>query len=164
MDKKLRKHENILVNSGGGVILFAVWGVAKVNLYIGLSSSFLGELKKTAVENGMDANFIVAIMGVIAALILLWQLCTRLYIGINAIAEGKGKNKGWAYLVMTGFFLVTDIQSQWQIWVVNFMHNWAGFNISMPIAFLLEMVSVYGLVELLVSGIWVKKLRKMRKE
>lgn len=164
MDKKLRKYENLLVNSGGGVILFAVWGVAKVNLFMGLSSSFLGEVEKAALENGVDGDTIMAVMGVVAALILLWQLCTRLYIGINAIAEGKGKKKGWAYLVMTGFFLVTDIQAQWQILVANFSNNWAGFNISMPIAFLLEMVSVYGLVELLVSGIWVKKLRKMRKE
>ena len=164
MEKKLRKRENLLVDAGKGVILFAVWSVAKVNLYLGMSSFILEELHKAALEYGVSEKVLLLLMGSLLAVILLWMLGSRLYIGLNAIAEGKGKKKGWAYLVLTAILLLTDMQSFWQVNLVSFLFGGLKNAFSMSVSFVLELVSLYILLELLICGIRVKRLRKMEKE
>ena len=164
MEKKLRKRENLLVDAGKGVILFAVWSVAKVNLYLGMSSFILEELHKAALEYGISEKALIVLMGSLLAVILLWMLGSRLYIGLNAIAEGKGKKKGWAYLVLTAILLLTDMQSFWQVNLVSFLFGGLKNAFSMSVSFVLELVSLYILLELLICGIRVKRLRKMEKE
>ena len=164
MEKKLRKRENLLVDAGKGVILFAVWSVAKVNLYLGMSSFILEELHKAALEYGISEKALIVLMGSLLAMILLWMLGSRLYIGLNAIAEGKGKKKGWAYLVLTAILLLTDMQSFWQVNLVSFLFGGLKNAFSMSVSFVLELVSLYILLELLICGIRVKRLRKMEKE
>ena len=164
MEKKLRKQQNQLVDAGTGVILFAVWSVAKVNLFLSVSSFFLDELYDYAAQYGISEKFLLGTIAVITVGILLWQLCTRIYIGINAIAEGKGQKKGWAYLVLTAFFVITDVQTQWHIFITNFIMTGDGFTPSMVVSFCLEVVSIYVLMDLLISGIRVKRLRKTMKE
>ena len=164
MDKKLRKRENLLVDAGKGVILFAVWSVAKVNLYLGMSSFILEELQKAALEYGVSEKVLLLLMGSLLAVILLWMLGSRLYIGLNAIAEGKGKKKGWAYLVLTAVLLLTDMQTFWQVNLVSILFSGLKNAFSMSVSFVLELVSLYMLLELLICAIRVKRLRKMEKE
>ena len=164
MDKKLRKRENLLVDAGKGVILFAVWSVAKVNLYLGMSSFILEELHKAALESGVSEKTLIVLMGSLLAVILLWMLGSRLYIGLNAIAEGKGKKKGWAYLVLTAVLLLTDMQTFWQVNLASILFGGLKNAFSMSVSFVLELVSLYILLELLICGIRVKRLRKMEKE
>ena len=164
MDKKLRKQQNLLVDAGTGVILFAIWSVAKVNLYLGVSSFLLEELNKAALEYGVSEKVLLLLMGSILALVLLWMLCSRLYIGLNAIAEGKGRKRGWAYLVLTAVLLLTDMQTFWQVNLVSILFGGLQNAFSMSVSFVLELVSLYMLLELLICGIRVKRLRKMEKE
>ena len=103
-------------------------------------------------------------VGSLLAMILLWMLGSRLYIALNAIAEGKGKKKGWAYLVLTAILLLTDMQSFWQVNLVSFLFGGLKNAFSMSVSFVLELVSLYMLLELLICGIRVKRLRKMEKE
>ena len=164
MERELRKFQNMLVDAGTGVILFAVWSVARVNIYLGLSHFIIEELNRTAQEIGISETFFLIFMASMVAGVLLFMLGTRLYIGLNAIAEGKGKAKPFAYLVLTAVLLVTDIHTNLQVFGVD--RILAGEKISMELimGICMELASVYVLLEVLISGIRVKILRKRMKE
>lgn len=163
MEKELRKCQNRLVDAGVGVILFAIWSVAKVNLYLGLSMFPIDQLYETADEVGINEKFFLAFMITIAAAILLWQLSTRLYIGLAAVAEGKGKKKGWGYLVLTAVLLIIDIQTSWENFIVERILAGEGLSVNLITGICMEAAAVYVMLELLISGIIVKKLRRQMK-
>ena len=164
MEKKLRKQRHLLVEAGTGVILFAIWSVAKVNLYLGLSSFSLDDLYETAAELGINEKFFLVFMGVVVAAILLWHLSTRLYIGLSATAEGKGTPKGYGYLVLAAILLVTDLQSNWQAFGLDRVLAGEKMSMNLITSLCMEAASLYVLLELLISGFRVKQMCKKRKE
>lgn len=164
MNKELRKQQNHLVDAGTGVVLFAVWSVAKMNLFLALSPKFSEELEKGMELLGMDADWILAVIAAIFVIILLWQLVVRLYIGICATAEGKGKPKGYAYLVVTAILLVTDFQTNWQTFGVERILAGEKMSVDLITGICMELASMYVFVTLLISGIRVKMLKRKMKE
>ena len=62
MEKELRKRQSQLVEAGAGVILFAIWSMAKVNLFLGLSSISMDDLYDVAVEVGIDEIYFLVFM------------------------------------------------------------------------------------------------------
>ena len=164
MEKELRKCQNTLVEAGTGVILFAVWSVVKINLYFGLSTFDFEEVYHVAADFGLDEKMFLIIMVIVIAAILLWQLGIRTYIGLSAAAEGKGKTKGYGYLVWAAILVVTDIQINWQAFGVDRILAGEGISVNLITSLCMELASVYVLMELLISGIRVKRLRKKMNE
>ena len=164
MEKELRKQQNLLVDAGTGVILFAVWSVVKVNLYLGLSLFPMEQLYEVAAEVGLSEKFFLAFLVTILVGILLWQFGIRLYIGLSAAAEGKGKNKSWMYLVVAALLLITELQFNWETFGVDRILAGEGLTANQIIGICMEIASAYVLLELLISGTRVKILRKKRKE
>lgn len=160
MEKELRKRENLLVDAGLGVILFAVWSVVRINLYLASSSFIVEEIYKEAKTVGIDGKFLLIFMIIIAAGILVWQLVTRLYIGLSANADGKGKEKSWAYLVFAAILLLTDLQSYYKAFHVDKILAGEGLELDLIPGLCLEAASLYVLMELLIAGVRVKILRK----
>lgn len=167
MSRKLRKQQNLLVDAGMGVILFAIWSVVQVNLYLGLSSFSVEEFRKAAESIGLgmlELDFFIIFITVILVAILLWQLGIRLYIGLCATAEGKGTKKGWAYLVLAAMLLVINLRSSFQIFIVDRLLAGEKLSVNLVTCICMEAASLYVLLELLISGIRVKMLRKKMKE
>lgn len=164
MNKELRKQQNLLVDAGVGVILFAVWSVAKVNLYLGLSPFLLEEVSEVAEFFGLNDILFLAFMITVVVGVLLFQLGVRLYIGLRATAEGKGKNKGYGYLIVTAVLLITDFQTNWQTLGVERILAGEGMTVNLITCVCMEAASLYVLMELLISGIRVKIMRKKMKE
>ena len=99
--------------------------------------------------------------------VLLWQLSIRMYIGLSATAEGKGKTKGWLYLAVTGLVMAAELQIAWEAFGIDRILAGEVLEIyaivSAIISFIMELASAYVLLELLISGICVKLLRKKMK-
>ena len=163
MERKLRKYQNRLVDAGMGVILFAVWSVAKVNLYLGLSTFPMEELHKTALEFGISEKHLLLFIITIIAVILLCQLSVRLYVGLSAAAEGKGKPKSYSYLVLAVVLFIIEIQTAVQSFGVDRILAGEELSINLITGLCMEAASIYVLLELMTSGICVKKLRKKMK-
>lgn len=159
MEKKLRKREAQLVDAGRGVILFGIWEVAQVNMFLAMSSEFK-EAWQTALQiAGVDVKVYTVGLWVFVVFVLLLQLLPRLYIGFSAVADGKGRKKGNAYIVLAAVLLVFNLQTSW-------ISNFSGISqvsVNMIVRLLLNVVSLYIMVELLIAGIGVKRLRKMMK-
>ena len=163
MEKELRKCQHMLVEAGTGIILFAVWNVAKVNLYLGLSLFPTELLHTAAVEAGVDEKSLAIFTATLVALVMIFQLSVRLYIGLSATGEGKGKNKSWIYLVLTAVLLITNIRADWQTFGVERILAGEKMSVELITGICMEAASLYVLLELLISGIRVKKLRKQMK-
>ena len=163
MDKELRKGQILLVEAGVGVILFAVWNITRVNLYLGLAPIPVEAVYEEAVRNGIGEKLFLIVMIAVLAVILIWQLSIRLYIGMSAIAEGKGKKKGCAYLVWAAVLLVSDFQINWQAFDGKNIPGGGEATVNQIISMCLEAASAYVLLQLLIFGIRVKKLRKKMK-
>ena len=163
MEKELRKRQILLFEAGVGVILFAVWNITKVNLYLGLTPLPVEVLYEEAAKNGISEKFLIISLIIVAVGILLWQLYIRLYIGTSAAAEGKGKKKGYAYLVWAAVLLVSDFQINWQAFDAQSILAGEEISVNQFMSICMEAASAYVLLQLLLSGIWVKKLRKKMK-
>lgn len=163
MEKELRKRQNLLADAGVGVIMFAVWRVVSINLYLGLEKLPLEMVYEVAAEEGISEKFFLGFLIVVFAGVLIWQLSIRLYIGMSATAEGKGKNKNWLYLVVAAVLLATDLQLYWESFDIGHMLTGEELKISAITGLCMELASAYVLLELLISGIRLKLLRKKMK-
>lgn len=168
MEKELRKYQSHLTQAGMGVILFAVWRVASINLYFGFGEIPLEMVYEAAAEIGLNEKFFLIFLIALVGGVLLWQLSIRMYIGLSATAEGKGKTKGWLYLAVTAVVMAAEIQLAWEAFDIDRILAGEVLEIhaiiSALISFFMELASAYVLLELLISGVRVKLLRKKMKE
>lgn len=164
MEKQLRKQQNRLADAGWGTILFGIWSVIKVNMYLGLASSFVSELYQGAEAFGELKDFVLGFFWFVFAMILVFYLAVRSYIGLAAMAEGKGKKKGCGYLIVTVGLVVMTLMDIWNIYIEDYLVNMQDITMNLITGFCLELASLYVLLEVLVAGLRVKQLKKKRKE
>lgn len=162
MERKLRKQQSLLVDAGTGVILFGVWSVAKINLYLGLSPIFLEALHIMARDIEMDEKLLIGILWFVVAVWLVAEMSVRLYIGMSAIAEGKGQKKGSLYLVVAAALLSTTLSQAWKTFGPEALAI-SNIGMSLILSFCMELISIYVILELLITGIRVKRLKKQLK-
>ena len=93
---KLRKYQNTLVVVGMGVIAFGIWSVIKTVMLTAFNKDEMAELSAqgTAVE---------VVFWVMLGIMLAIDLWLRLYVGLAAIQEGRGKKRkayiAWIFLM-----------------------------------------------------------------
>ncbi len=146
-----------------GVMAFAVWSVIRTILQM-----FFGNIAPlNEVDNGVaEAQTIEAdvsdvallLVLIIAFAILAAEIALRIYIGLSARAESKGKKKNIAYIILAGlfipFYVVVLIYSFQNM---NFLESNVFDNI---ISIILDITSLISFVELFVSAIMLRRMRK----
>jgi uncharacterized protein YqgC (DUF456 family) len=124
-------------------------------------------IREAAAEFGLNEKFFLIFMIALFAGVVIWQLTIRLYIGLSATAEGKGKNKGWLYLAVTAVVMAAELQLAWSSFGIDRILAGEALEINAIIntiiSFFMELASAYVLLELLISGVRVKLLRKKMK-
>ena len=94
MEVQLRKHQNMLVIIGSGVMSFGMWSAIKMVLYSMMRRS---EFRETIAEQGASEDIqgvLLIIMYLFIGIGLAFILALRSYIGLSARAEGMGKKRG----------------------------------------------------------------------
>lgn len=165
MEKKLRKNESNLIVSGFATLLFTGWTVAKTFLTAFLESeetemaeeldfSELGELAPAA--ESFAAAFLVVFTLIVLAIVVL-DIFLRIYIARCADAEGKGrKKKSWLYVVLAVILIVFNAVNIAGVWLT--IADKGLFAVI--VATLIETASTAALIEVVVSAINVKRIRK----
>ena len=104
MEEKIKRCQSGLYYGGLAYIEFAVWTVLKVASY-----KFLGEGEelRAAFEGieqieGVNTDMVINITLI---LVIIIDLSFRLFVGMSAIGESKGKRKGWIYLIFVIFMI-----------------------------------------------------------
>ncbi len=150
MGAKTRRLENNLMTVGTGVAAFGVWALVK---YI-LTAFVLNE----EIEDSMEPSRLKVIYIFVFSLTLL-DFLMRCLIGFSARAEGKGKNKGVFYLVITVLLIL--------IYAFNIVVEIIGYItfppalLTMVVTLLIDVTSAAMLVELFVSSVKLRKLRRL---
>ncbi|MBQ9061018.1 MAG: hypothetical protein IJ128_07730 [Firmicutes bacterium] len=167
---KLRKYEHILAISGTGVIAFSLWSIVKAVIYVILSplSTFseimdpkeLEQLQTIGIgERAAD----ISIIGVILLMMIL-DVLLRIYIGRSAIADGRqGKKKTPVYLVLSILVAAGMIASN-----INRVQGYFQSDTepvaesirTMTVSWIVDLTSLLALIELIIAGIMVRRLRK----
>ncbi len=95
---QVRRLQDTLAITGGGVFAFGAWTFVKTFLFMVL---FDEKTVRAIFYVGDDVPILVIYLG--AALVLAVDLGLRAYVGFSARAEAHGKRRGWGYLVAAIF-------------------------------------------------------------
>lgn len=161
---EIRKSQNTLIVVGTGTIIFSIWTMVKI-----LSTLFL--LRKETVA-AMKENFdnlkdisdvaVFWVMAGIAFLCMAVWVAVRTYVGLSAIAEGRGKRKSLIYLLLAGVMIIL---SAWSF-VAGFFNEDApvelgAFTRNQSIsALIIEMTSMIMMIQLVASALRIRKLMR----
>ena len=165
---QLRRDENTLMVVGSGVIVFGIWSVLKVLL---LETTRLPEmiaeirLEDLGLEElGLgDLSWVVAAMAIMLVLIgLLLDLSVRVFVGLSARAEGKGKKQGRAYLVWSALLLTLSGLS-FCSYVYAFFRR-SDQIMDADAAILVELTSFVTLLQMILSAVRVRRARRAEQE
>lgn len=161
----IRKSQNTLIVVGTGIILFGIWTVVKV-----LGSFFL--LRKETVEAMRNisgdriavfsdaAVFYIALFA--AMFFMLMILAIRTYVGLSAIAEGRGKRVHRFYIPVGVVMIVFGAMSFFtNFFSVNEGLSYGALSPDTSISgLIIDLTSVIMLTEMVVSAVRIRRLRE----
>lgn len=156
---RLRRLRDMLLASGTGVILFSVWTAIKA---VVLLLVFLPDVVKGLgfADNELTERVILGV----SVLYLVVATGIRLYVGLSARAEARGRKRGWLYLVLALFLALDHLTGCVSFFTTNTPYT-SEFFISMAVSIAIELTSLalIGFTEY--SAISIKRLLKtMQKE
>ncbi len=171
---KLRKYENILAISGVAVIAFGMWTIIKSAFYLLLQpfdiEIFIPPEQLAEMEAEMGPNVDILTSGVIVGaifFILFLDLLLRFYIGKSAYADGRArKRKRVIYVIVAIIMAVAFANGIWatvsNLFIGEPTEQSEGVEYMRGVltSVLLDMTSLLALIELIVSAIQVRRLRK----
>ena len=169
---RLRRDENTLTVVGSGVILFGVWTVVKMVLQeINRLPEFMAELgadelgfEETGLADmGLDPNLLaMAVAFTVVIIVFLMDLALRVFVGLSARAEGRGRPQGRLYLILAGLLLVLSGLSFVSYVITYFSHS--EYVVDADAAILVELTSFITLLQMIISAVRVRRARRMEKE
>lgn len=169
---RLRRDENTLTVVGSGVILFGVWTVVKMVLQeINRFPEFMAELGVDELEfeetgladMGLDPNLLaMAVAFTVVIIVFLMDLALRVFVGLSARAEGRGRPQGRLYLILAGMLLVLSGLSFVSYVITYFSHS--EYVVDADAAILVELTSFITLLQMIISAVRVRRARRMEKK
>ncbi len=163
---KLRKSQNTLIIVGAGMILFDIWSAVKalIVLLIGRADT-IASVRENMTDDSLQLSdgAILAVTIIIFMLAVLIELGIRVYIGLSAIAEARGKRSGKLYLVLTVFFIlfsfVTIAASIVALVTGAVKEGTSQEDVSMA-SIVIEVTSLIMMIQMIISAVRVKKYNK----
>ncbi len=155
MQKELRKNESILATSGVAVLAFAIWSIIKIVLYVAFSPAMSAVEADLTELQGIDEGTVLTILIVIIAVSLV-DVGIRIYVGLSARGESKGKKKTILYLILAIIIAIYSVLNIVSFFQPGYMESVADLIITLVV----ELTSLFAVIELIVSGIKVRSLRK----
>lgn len=146
---------------GTSVMLLSLWSVVKtvlLDLFMrdNIVDFLLAKLGDSSFEQFRSAIFVI--YALYTGSFLLLDLLLRVIVGTGARSEGLRKKSRWLYLVVCFLLVLSGIAT-----LLNFFENEDIFSndpVDRAIAFFIELTSDLMLLDLFISGIRVKLIRK----
>ena len=150
---KLRRYQTNLNISGLGVIAFGGWGLLKVILLLLMDPKAIREA--AGMEMGETVN--IGTFTAVLLLFVLFDFAFRFYIGFSARREAKGKKKNIIYLVIAFLLLIASVISI----IIGLVQISFDTIFDTIVVMVVEITSALATLELVISAIQVRKLRKI---
>ena len=100
----LRRHRDTLTIAGSGIALLGFWMTAEALIFTAI---FVDERLRANPQEGTTP--LMAVTLAVVAFVMGLDLLLRLYIGLNARAEGRGERRHPAYLVVAALALLFNV-------------------------------------------------------
>lgn len=169
---RLRRDENTLTVVGSGVILFGVWTVVKMVLHeLNRLPEFMAELgadelgfEETGLADmGLDPKLLATVVAfTVVIIVFLMDLALRVFVGLSARAEGRGRPQGRLYLILAGMLLLLSGVSFCSYVVTYFLPS--DTVVDADAAILVELTSFITLLQMIISAVRVRRARRMEKK
>lgn len=156
----LRHYRDLLRGSGTGVIMFAVWSLLRTVMTFIISRNTGIDMFLTTDAEGAPELDMLPVMIAIFIFIIAIELGIRLFVGLSARAEGKGRKKSMLYIIIACIMIPIYIAA-----IVFGIISATGGTMNVldtVISLCVEVTSVLAYIELVVSGIKVKRLTKKK--
>ena len=155
METELRRRRSELLTLGYGIIAFGLWSVLKTYLYTWVDP-IIKEID-TEEQYKMAATILAYVM---ISIILAADFGLRLYVGMSARAEGMGKKKGRAYIVVAALMLFVSVM----LWLASlgFVQSRAEKEALMDyiVSMVVDLTSIAILARLVYNAVKVRQLRR----
>jgi hypothetical protein len=161
MDAELRRNQNLMIQSGIGVLVFGIWGIIRTLMLYAFSPD---ERKGLLDVDNMNTTLEIILVIVMFVVFFSFDMLLRFYICRRAIAEARGWYRGNKYLVLTGMLAIVSILSivlYVTSIVVAFMSGMDERAIANVVSVLVEFTSLEILTGLIKSA---RRMRKLRRE
>lgn len=162
---KFRRLGNVLSTSGFGVLMFGLWSIIRTLLQSFFGSNGISEAADeaagTAAEVPDSLSGVVLVFIIVLAAFVAAEVGARIYVGISARSDSKGKKKSIAYLIVAGILIAfSAVNLVFNIFTLNYQNSFVFDTI---ITLILDGSSLIVLIELFVTGIRFRKMRKNMK-
>ena len=163
---RLRRSQNTLINVGAGIILFGIWSAIKLYSMTFLRrETSLKELKETAADDaleGISDRTLLITAFVIITLAVLFEIGIRLYVGLSAMAEGRGKRTGKLYIIVTYLFILYSMTSIVFYFIAGFNGQYSTENgETLPLAsVIIEFTNMLMMIQMVISAHIVRSYKK----
>ena len=165
---RLRRDENTLSVVGSGVIVFGVWSIVKallqgtVNYQEMLAEARLEGANLEELGFGDLSWVVAALAAAIVLFVLLLDLSIRVFVGISARAEGRGKKQGRTYLVLS--VLLLAVSGIFICSYVIMLFSGSDQVMDADAAILVELTSFITLLQMILSAVRVRRARRAEQE
>ena len=162
---KLRRSRDTLIIVGSGIILFGVWAAVRLYSMAFLrKSATLAEIREAMPEGSEPASdaMILGVMFVMITIVVAFEIGVRLFVGLSAIAEGRGKRSGKLYIPFVYIFIVLSFCTI-IYYLVAMLANEAGddsFKDVSAASVVVEFTNMVMLIQMAASARRVKKYNK----
>ena len=148
MEQKLRKYQSILGISGIATIVFGVWGIIKTILFMVLDPY---RIDGSTID--IKAMYLQFIIWVIVYVVI--DLFLRVFVGLSARAESKGKKTSILYLIFAGILIIVSL-----FWIIRTFLLIKEIDLmDILTSVIIDLISLFALTETLIYGIKLKKLK-----
>ena len=163
---EIRKSQNTLIVVGSGIILFGVWSAVKMlsMLFLLRKETVEGILSITGpVEELPEAVIFWVVVGIII-IIMAVILGIRLYMGMSAIAEGRGKRRSPLYILIALFIIISDIVFLiTAFFTAEASQQLGALTRNQSIStMIIDATSMIMLIEMVISALKVRKLKRKK--
>lgn len=158
LEKEMRKCQTTLMVTGAGVIIFEIWSMVRIAALAFLSqegaNAYLGIETQDAGSAAASAFFLIFFFAV--------DFVIRLYVGLSARGEARGKRKRSVYLILAGsiafFYFAAAAGGPAACFLLGGKAE--GSMASMLASSLLDLTAGIMTVKLISAGIRVRRLRR----
>ena len=128
-----------------------------------LGADELGFEETGLADLGLDPNLLaMAVAFTVVIIVYLMDLGLRVFVGLSARAEGRGRPQGRLYLILAGLLLVLSGLSFVSYVITYFSHS--EYVVDADAAILVELTSFITLLQMIISAVRVRRARRMEKE
>ena len=154
---EIRRLESRLRSSGLAFIVFGVWSIVKIIMMITMSP--IAEIAE--IEGAEELKGKIMLFLILAVLFFTGiEIIFRLFVGLSAMGEAKGKRKRIIYLIFAFIYLAYyGVNVVYSIIYMMSLVSGSGFY-SFISSLILDSTTVFMLIMIITSSIKLRKLRR----